>query len=62
MTEVAVQGRLEKLMETDWRSLAAKLLEDRLQKLKDGKNAYVSLSNRLADKYELTFSFKTFEL
>ncbi|PPQ89273.1 hypothetical protein CVT25_001357 [Psilocybe cyanescens] len=40
MTELAVQARVKKLMETDWKALAAKLLEQRLQEVKDGKDAY----------------------
>lgn len=42
MTELAVQERLIKLMETDWRALAASLLEERLQDVANGKQAYVS--------------------
>ncbi|KAH9477853.1 hypothetical protein JR316_0010085 [Psilocybe cubensis] len=47
MTETAVQARLKKLMEENWRSKAAKLLEQRLQEKKEGKDVYVSpLSSR----------------
>jgi hypothetical protein len=31
MTELAVRGRLEQLMETDWKAKASILLEERLQ-------------------------------
>jgi hypothetical protein len=39
MTDVAVQQRLRKLMETDWKAEAAVLLKERL---KQGGDAYVS--------------------
>lgn len=42
MTEVAVQKRLEALMETDWRSAAAVLLQEREEEVRAGKEAYVS--------------------
>ncbi|KAF8966123.1 hypothetical protein BDZ97DRAFT_1917812 [Flammula alnicola] len=41
MTERAVQERLRRLMETDWKSKAAILLEERLADAKSGQKAYV---------------------
>ncbi|KAJ3514354.1 hypothetical protein NLJ89_g2429 [Agrocybe chaxingu] len=41
MTESAVRERVRKLMETDWKALAAELLEERLEERKSGKKAYV---------------------
>ncbi|PPQ88221.1 hypothetical protein CVT25_005186 [Psilocybe cyanescens] len=46
MTELAVQERLIKLMETDWRALAASLLEERLQDVANGKQAYYGVKFR----------------
>ena len=46
MTEKAVQERLVKLLETDWKAKAAILLEERLAAVAAGEEAYVSpLSN-----------------
>ena len=42
MTETAVQKRLETLMETDWRSAAAVLLQEREEEVRAGKDSYVS--------------------
>ena len=41
MTEAAVQKRLEALMETDWRSAAAVLLQEREEAVRAGKESYV---------------------
>lgn len=47
MTEKAVQERLIRLLETDWKAKAAILLEERLAAVAAGQKAYVSplLSN-----------------
>ena len=39
MTETAVQKRLETLMETDWRSAAAVLLQEREEEVRAGKDS-----------------------
>ena len=44
MTEKAVQERLIRLLETDWKANAAILLEERLAAVAAGQDAYVSHS------------------
>jgi hypothetical protein len=44
MTEKAVQERLLRLLETDWKAKAAILLEERLAAVAAGEEAYVSPS------------------
>ncbi|CAA7262774.1 unnamed protein product [Cyclocybe aegerita] len=41
MTEFVVRERVRNLIETDWKALAAELLEERLEERKSGKKAYV---------------------
>jgi len=50
MTDAALQTRLIKLMETDWRTQAAALLEERR---KEGNDAYVLFFWLLASKIHL---------
>jgi len=42
MTEVAVKGRLVKLMETDWKTEAQQMLRKNLKAVERGEDAYVS--------------------
>jgi len=42
MTEKAVQERLTRLLETDWKTEAAILLEERMAMVAAGQKAYVS--------------------
>lgn len=41
MTEMAVRNRCQQLMETDWRTEAEVLLQERLQELEDGGSPYL---------------------
>lgn len=45
MTEKSVKERLEKLMETDWRSLAEETLKKNMKAVERGEEAYVSVIN-----------------
>lgn len=62
MTELAVRERLIRLMETDWKELAASLLEERLQAVKSGKKAYVSEVDDYSMSQFIDLFGQTFEL
>jgi len=42
MKELAVRERIRKLVETDWRTEGQKLLNERLEEKRQGKDPYVS--------------------
>jgi hypothetical protein len=63
MTEKAVQERLIRLLETDWKAKAAILLEERLAEVAAGEEAYVSpLLSTCSQVAPADDDDKTFEL